>query len=126
MKLQDKYPYDSAIWGLENRYITIGNDSFFINNSAVVAKDHTITTGHTYILVNHSENGQETTQMVKLVDVYCDNVYINLVLCNVGNHDSFSIQLNVRNVNHCPWLLIDVKYFQAEIDRLRIKMYCGC
>lgn len=126
MKLQDKFPYDSAIWGLENLYTTVGDNSFYINNNAVIAKNHTINTGQTYMLIHHLENGQITTQLVRLVDVYCDNVNINLVLCDVLKDNSFSIQLDAKNVNCLPWMLIDVKYFQDEIDRLRIKMYCGC
>lgn len=127
MKLQDKYPYDSAIWGLDNLYSTVGSDSFYINNSAVVAKDHTLTTGQTYMLIHHPENGLVKTQLVRLVDVYCDNININLVLCNVLKDDRINIQLNVRKGNYqCTWMVIDVKYFQDEIDRLRIGMYCGC
>jgi hypothetical protein len=127
MKLQDQYPYDSAIWGLDNLYSTVGVDSFYINNSCVVAKDHTITTGKTYMLILHSENGQVVNRMVRLVDVYNDNININLVLCDAHNEDGNNIKLNVRNRNYnCPWMLIDVKYFQNEIERLRIGNYCGC
>ncbi|MBN2775999.1 MAG: hypothetical protein JXR36_00060 [Bacteroidales bacterium] len=127
MKLQDKFPYDSAIWGLENLYTTVGVDSFYINNSCVIAKNHTITTGHSYMLVHHLENGQITTQLVRLVDVYNDNVNINLVLCDKIKDDSISIQLNVRDRNnYCPWQLIDINFFRDEIDRLMIKMYCNC
>ena len=127
MKLQDRYPYDSAIWGLENLYVTCGDDSFYINSSAVVAKDHTLTTGQTYMLIHHLENGQVITQLVRLVDVYNDNININLVLCNLLDHDNINIQLNLRNRTYqCTWVLIDVKYFQDEIDRLVIGNYCGC
>lgn len=126
MKLQDQYPYDSAIWGLNNQYSTVGNDSFYINYSCVVAKDHTVTTGQTYMLIHHSENGQVITQLVRLVDVFNNNININLVFCDVLKDDIINIQLNVRNVNYCPWVLIDIKYFQDEIERLRIGMYCGC
>lgn len=127
MKLKDQYPYDSAIWGLRNLYSTVGNDSFYINYSAVVAKDHTITTGNTYILVHHSENGQVITQMVRLVDVYNDNININLVLVDVRKDDSISFRLSVGNRNdHFPWVIIDFKFFQSEIERLMIDNYCGC
>nr|WP_319571240.1 hypothetical protein [uncultured Draconibacterium sp.] len=127
MKLQDQFPYDSAIWGLKNLYTTIGDDSFYINNSAVVATKHTITTGHTFMLIHHLENDQITTQLVRLVDVYCNNININLVLCDKIKDVNISIQLNVRDKNnYCPWQLIDINFFQDEIDRLMVKMYCGC
>lgn len=126
MKSQEKFPFDSAIWGLENLYTTVGDYSFYINNSCVVAKDHTITTGHSYMLIHHSENGQIKTQLVRLIDVYNDNININLVLCDVIKNVNINIQVDGQNVNHLPWLLIDVEYFQDEIERLMVKMYCGC
>lgn len=129
MKLQDQYPYDSALWGLENLYSTVGHDSFYINYSCVIAKDHTLTTGHTYMLIHHSKDGQVTTQLVRLVDVYCDNININLVLCNVYKDDRINIQLNVRNRNYqCPWMLLDESSLQAVMDKVadQLEVYDYC
>lgn len=36
MTLQDYFPFDSAVLGLENLYSEVGEDSFFVNSNCVV------------------------------------------------------------------------------------------
>lgn len=125
MKLQDLYRYDSAVWGMDNIYQTIGNDSFFINSSCIVSRKRTITTGETYLLIGNTPKANIDVTVAKLVDVYCDNVFINIILLNVLQQSPITIQLNVRE-NHCPYLLMDVSFINKEIERFIVQRYCNC
>ena len=125
MKLQDLYRYDSAVWGIDGIYQTIGNDSFFINSSCIVSPKRTITTGETYLLIGNSTKTNIDVTVVKLIDVYCDNVFINIILQNVLQQSSITIQLNVHE-NHCSYLLMDVSFINKEIERFIVMRYCNC
>lgn len=127
MKLQDLYPYDAAIWGLDGIYTPVGNDSFIINDQCITAKNNTITTGYTYVLAYPLTNGRTTIEEVELVDVYCDNILIHLVVKNVLFGNQFDVSLNVHETKlKCSFVLMDLKYVRSVIDRLMITDYCGC
>jgi len=53
MKLQDRYPYDSAIVGLNNLYIVDYKGDFYINSPCIMVINKTIITGRTYLLVDN-------------------------------------------------------------------------
>ena len=46
MTLQDIFPYDSTILGLENLYMVDSEGNFFINSPCIMATDKTICTGN--------------------------------------------------------------------------------
>jgi hypothetical protein len=57
MKRQPLYKYDSTLLGLNNQYTPIGDDAFFINSSQIIAKDHTLITGVTFLVLKAGYSG---------------------------------------------------------------------
>jgi hypothetical protein len=51
MKLQPLYKYDSALYGLSNTYTPVGDNALIINYQSVIADDHTIFTGQSYLVI---------------------------------------------------------------------------
>lgn len=128
MKLQNKYNYDSTLIGLNNIYATVGDNSFYLNSKCIQAyRDHTITTGRTYQLVWYLPIGGVELQKVKLVDVYCDNVRINIDLSDALTQKRFTISYNFRvEISQCPWKLFDLSAWEIEANLFEIEEYCGC
>lgn len=126
MKLQDLYPFDSAILGLDGIYSTSGDDSFFINSNCIVTFDRIVTTGHSYVLVMSTPIAGLIIQQVDLVDAYYFEGKINLLL-----KDSLIAERFI--INHCIecpespslWKLIDLDYLSNKIDEDIIIAYHG-
>lgn len=124
MKLQDLYPFDSALVGLNDLYIPLGRDGFYINVQNIIAKDCTITTGRTYLLLTHF-NDDLKAKHVKLEDVFYDNRYVHIILKdNAGLKSAIVHDFNSANVH--KWWLIDFEYLQSISDEAIAREYCGC
>lgn len=127
MNLQDQYRYDSALFGLNNQYIERADKTYLINYPNIVARDHIVQTGHTYMLIYNLNDGSIDNMLVKLMEVYNDNININLVMFDLLKQKGFITQLNAQDPNDkCPWVLIDVHYIRDEIERFIVMRYCGC
>lgn len=127
MKLQDKYPYDSALFGLNQLYMAKADNSFLINYASIIAPNHIVRTGSTFMLIHHRDDVTIDTQMVRLIDCYNDNVDINLVLFDILKHKSFTLQLNAHEPKaNYNWILLDVSFIRDEIEKFIVLRYCGC
>jgi hypothetical protein len=125
MKLQSLYRYDSALYGLSNTFIPVGDDAFFINFQSVIANDHTIFTGHSYIAIKTNRENI-IVHRVTLIDVYCDGIAINLLMEDIGTGLSFTIQQSLDYTHHqCPWVLIDLTYLNKMIEKQIVYAYCN-
>lgn len=125
MKLQPLYRYDSALYGLSNTYTPVGDNAFFINYQSVIANDHTIITGQSYLVIkgNHEDI---IVQPSRLIDVYCDGIVINLLMEDLGTGMWFTIEQYLDYKNHqCPWVLLDIKYLNEVIEKQAIWYYCN-
>ena len=117
MKLQDRFPYDDTLLGLEGKYQPIGDDGFLINSNCIMVKDHVVKTGSTYFFFEDNERKAVRATAVKLVDAfyYLDMVYLLLI-------DVFCGQ--VRLLNHtldngltlCKWKLVDTNSVETLMD----------
>ena len=96
MKLQDLYPYDSTVFGMDGTYAAMADNSFLINYAAIIAPNHIVRTGSTFMLIRHRDDVSIDAQMVQVVDCYNDNININLVLLDILQHYSFTIQLDAH------------------------------
>ncbi len=126
MKLQDLYPYDSTLLGLNNQYTPVGVSGFFINSSQIIANDHTVITGASYVVIkaNHEDI---IVQPAKLVDVYHDGICVNLLMEDIGTGMWFTIELYFNNKNHqCPWTLLDLTFVKNAVEKQSIFAYCNC
>jgi hypothetical protein len=108
MKLQDRYPYDSAIVDLNNLYIVDYKGDFYINSPCIMVTDKTISTGRTYLLVNNPTGAGVNMTDVRLIDVYFDEGVINLIVQEIISQKTFGINQYIEcPQNLCKWILID-------------------
>jgi hypothetical protein len=125
MKRQPLYKYDSTLLGLNNQYTPIGDDAFFINSSQIIAKDHTLITGVTFLVLK-ANHEKIIVQPAKLIDVYHDGICVNLLMEDLGTGMCFTIELYFNNKNHqCPWTLIDLTFVKNAVERQAILSYCN-
>jgi hypothetical protein len=123
MKLQDKYKYDSTILGLENLYMVDYEGNFFINSPCIMATDKTIYTGRTYLLVDCSYGKNSRMSSVVLMDVYCEDYVIYLIVRDLLSQRIFNINLYIDDGEiRGLWVLIDMDFF---IQRLKGGKYGG-
>jgi hypothetical protein len=127
MKLQDKYPYDSTLLGLNNIFHTIGKKSFYINSDCILATDKIITIGKEYIIfISPTETG------IKMIDVVLEDAYYHEGIINLIVQDSRSQEIFTLNHcvdcpgNDCKWVLVDLGYFIDRMNSKAIQDYCGC
>ena len=127
MRAQDKYPYDSAILGLENLYYPVGNDSFFINSPCLLATGKIIMVGKEYILFqNTSDTGIKMTNAV-LQDCYYYESMFHLIVQEIGSQRVFTIHQQLEcALDVCKWVVIDINFFHDQMDAKAIEDFCGC
>jgi hypothetical protein len=117
MKLQDNHPYDSTILGLNDLYIIDYEGNFYINSQCVMATDKTICTGRTYLLVDCSNGKNGRMYSVVLLDVYCEDYVIYLIVRDLLSQKIFNINFYIDNDEiRSLWVLIDMNFF---IQRLK-------
>lgn len=108
MKAQDQHPYDSTILGLENLYMVDYEGNFFINSPCIMATDKTMSTGRTYLLVDCSYGKNSKMISVVLMDVYCEDYVIYLIVREQLSHRVFNINLYIDDGEiRGLWVLID-------------------
>jgi len=125
MKRQSLYKYDSTLLGLNNQYTPVGDNAFFINYQSVIANDHTIFTGQSYMVIKANREDIIVRQAI-LCDVYCDGVSINLLMQDNANGMSFTIEqcLDYKKYQ-CPWVLLDISYLNKMIEKQIVYKYCN-
>ena len=79
MTLQDYFPFDSAVLGLENHYSVVGNDSFYVNSSCVAAKDKILTKGKHYIVFDIPIKTKSRMTAIVLIDLFFYEGNIHLI-----------------------------------------------
>lgn len=127
MKEQDKYPYDSAILGLNNVYYTIGNDSFYINSDCILVANKILSIGKEYFIFNFSTVPGNKMSDVLLVDCYYYEGVIHLMVEDVQGHGVFTLShcLDCPEID-CTWVLVNLDFFHDLLDKKAIEKYCGC
>lgn len=125
MKRQPLYKYDSTLLGLNNQYTPVGVSGFFINSSQIIAKEHTVITGSSYVVIK--ANYEEIiVQPAKLVDVYHDGICVNLLMEDLSTCMWFTIQLYFNNKNHqCQWTLLDLTFVKKAVEKQIVYAYCN-
>lgn len=123
MKAQDLHQNDSTILGLENLYMVDYEGNFFINSPCIMVSDKTIYTGRTYLLVDCSYGKNGRMCSVVLLDVYCEDYVIYLIVRDMLSQRIFNINLyiadgEIRGLS----VLIDMDFY---IQRLKGGKYGG-
>lgn len=125
MRLQDYFQYDSAIWGLNNIYIPIGDSSLYINVPFILTTNKLITNGKQYILVFNSPEEGIKNYNVELVDGYFKDSIIHLFVQDVISHRIFTINQYIQcTKSQCSWVLYDMEHYDKKCDYKAVTTYC--
>jgi hypothetical protein len=115
MNLQDKYPYDATILGLNGIYYTVGENSFFVNSPCILTEDQIITRGLNYLLCGSLIGFNVELNEVKLLDVYYDGA-ANLIVQDLSSGIKYTITqcLECGEVP-CYWMLVDINFLLKKM-----------
>jgi hypothetical protein len=115
MKLQDNHPYDSTILGLENLYLVDCEGNFFINSPCIMATDKTLCTGRTYLLVDCTNGKNARMYSVVLLDVYCEDYVIYLIVRDLLSQKVFDVAFYIDDSEiRGLFVLIDMDFFRQR------------
>lgn len=97
--------------------------NFFINSPCIMATDKTICTGRTYLLVDSSKGKNGRMYSVELLDVYCEDYAIYLIVRDLLSQRVFNVDFYIDDGEISGlWVLIDMDFF---MQRLRGGKYGG-
>ena len=111
MKHQE-HKFDSAVVGLNDLYIETSEGDYYVNAKKIMVATKTIRTGRTYLLFDSSMGKDVKVYSVVLVDVYCqDNVIYmivkDLITQRIFNVDYFIDDGEIKGL----YMLIDMDFF---------------
>ncbi len=127
MKLQDKFPFDEAIVGLNDIYSTIGDRSHYINSESIQTPQKIITKGRHYLIASTPPHGTEAiVHRVKLLDAFYNNDYVYLFVINMDTDRVYIIDICVS----CPekeskWVLFELEDQRKLRDYLAKISFCA-
>jgi hypothetical protein len=117
MKLQDLHPYDSFIVDINNIYFIDYQGDFHINAKFILAANKTLSTGNTYVLMYPNKRRNCIVHLVRLQDAYYSEGIINLLLQDIFSQETFTIVQQIECTgDHYKWILIDLDYFNDELN----------
>jgi hypothetical protein len=126
MKLQDQFPYDSTILGLENLYIVDYEGNFLINSSAILTQGKTVVRNNTYLLIESLEGKNGKMYPVTFMDAYYKDGVSYLFVQDLLTNEIFSIDICLEcTENQNKWVLVDMNCLSKLFDYLTLKSYCG-
>jgi hypothetical protein len=126
MKLQDKYPYDSSIVGLDNVYHPIGAYSHYVNSEQIQIPHRIITKGKRYVIASISPHGSDAiVHKIRLLDVYYNKGLVYLFVMDLNSERVYIVDLCLEcTEDKCQWVLYDLKDYDILKDYSAIKSYC--
>ena len=115
MKLQDYFPYDSTIVGLEGIYHET-EDGCFINSSCVLSEFQIIKPNQMFLFQSFEENCKNDITIIKLLDIFYHEGFANLYIKDMVSKD-------IKIIRHCisngyeshDWKLIEINFFMELI-----------
>lgn len=125
MKLQDLHPFDSFIVGIKNIYYIDYKGNFHINAKFIIVANKTLSTGSIYVLIESFNGKKSIVRHVRLKDAYYDDGTINLIVQDIVSHEPFTIDQRIEcTKDHYKWILIDLDFFNDEMNANIIKSFC--
>jgi hypothetical protein len=127
MTLQDFFPADLMILGLQNRYTLIGKDSFFVQSDCIVAQGKILTRQKHYIIIDKSVKSRIKMTEVILIDVFYYKGNIYLIVQDINTRRIYRVSFSLeRPESNCTKHIVDIDYFTDRLDAKAIRDYCGC
>ncbi len=126
MKLQDFFPFDSAVLGLENLYSEIDENSFYVQSGCIISKSKILTKGKHYLIFDIPTKTEITITEIILIDLFYYESSIHLIAEDISTQRvsivSFCLECPETN---CTRFLVDIKYFIQRMNAKAVKDYCG-
>ena len=117
MKLQDRFPYDDTLLGLDGKYQPIGNDGFLINSNCVMVEQHIVSTGSTYFFFEYDDQKNVSGTAVKLIDAFFHFDYIYLLIIDLFNGQVQLVNTILDDrLSTCKWKLVDTNSVETLMD----------
>lgn len=127
MKHQDHLQFDPINTAPYTIFKQVGNSTFFVNSSSILATHKLITVGKEYVLIDNTKDTGSKMRDVILVDCYYRNGIIHLIVRDIRTQRVFTLDHCIEYPERdCTWLIIDINYFFDKEDSKAIQSYCGC
>lgn len=127
MKHQDQYQYDPTFTAPKVIFKQVGNNTFFVNSSCILATRKVITTGKEYLLADYSSGNNVKITNVLLADCYYKRGILHLILRDIRSQIVSTLDHSIEYPeNECMWLIVDMDYFKDRENVRAIQAYCGC
>ena len=127
MTLQDYFPFDSAILGLNGLFYTKGLNSFFVNSKCIRTNGKIITNGVSYLIASTSnKESEKIVHQVSLMDVLFYEGVVYLFVLELESNKHYILNLPIKCPDKiCEWLLYDWDELNKKSDYKAIKNYCN-
>jgi len=127
MKLQDKFPFDPTILGLNKVYHTVGYHSHFINSDCIQTPKKIVTSGKKYRLVTTADQvSDHIVQNIRLIEVLFIVRYLNMFVTDLESHRIYIIEIDTKYPEkQCDWVLFDWDAHEEINDFKAIVSHCN-
>jgi hypothetical protein len=127
MKLQDYFPFDNTLLGLENLYSEVGENSFFVNSNSVVARGKILTKQKHYLIFNIPTKTDIKMTEIVLIDLFYYKNNIHLISQDIHTKRVSNLSLCLEcPTNDCRMFVVDINYFIDRMNERAIRDYCSC
>ncbi len=126
MKLQDLYPIDSTLLGLDNIYHPIGAYSHYVNSEQIQIPHKIITKGKRYVIASTSPQGSDAiVHKIRLLDAFYFKGHVYLFVMDLQKDRVYIVDLCMESPkDKCTCVLYDLKVYDKLKDYQAIKSYC--
>jgi hypothetical protein len=125
--LQDYFPADLTIAGIQDLYTSVGKYSYRVNSCCVISKGKLLSKQKRYIIFEVPTKSNIKMTEIVLIDLFLYKGMIYLVCENIATRRVFKVSFPLEcPENECALLVVDINYFRDRMDDRAIKDYCGC
>lgn len=126
MKLQDRYPYDKALYGLNGIFTPVGINSFYVNSNCILANKKIITNGKSYLIASASDEISEViVREVTLMDVLFNKGFLFLFVLELKSNKNYILNLPIDCPDkNCDWVLSELNDRAKLEDYMAIRSFC--
>ena len=123
MKLQDYFPFDLTIVGLNGIYHDT-EDGYFLNSSCVLSEFQIIKPNQIFILQSFEEGSNNDISIVQLLDVFYHEGFANLYIKDMASQDTKIIRHCIsKGYDSRDWKLIEINFFMDLLKNGYV--FCG-